>query len=102
MLDKFLSLFRRQVKSSVVEGAAAGLSEADIQARVKSAVTAGVGSHRGPGRIHRSATQRTFGARRGRGKFRGARRRCFCLPLTWAAAGSGCWRGSFRPKPMSL
>ncbi|WP_406730078.1 hypothetical protein [Streptomyces sp. NBC_01794] len=27
-----------------------------------------------------SATQRTFGARRGRGKCRGARRRCFCLP----------------------
>jgi hypothetical protein len=28
----------------------------------------------------RSAIQRTFGARRGRGKCRGARRRCFCLP----------------------
>lgn len=27
-----------------------------------------------------SATQRTFGARRGRGKSCGARRRCFCLP----------------------
>ncbi|MGW4048463.1 hypothetical protein [Streptomyces sp. NPDC004721] len=50
----------------------------------------------------RSAIQRTFGVRRGRGKSRGARWGCFCLPLPWAGDGSGSWWGSFRPKPIAL
>ncbi|MEY9988207.1 hypothetical protein ABIE67_000239 [Streptomyces sp. V4I8] len=50
----------------------------------------------------RSAIQRTFGARRGRGKCRGARRRCFLCALPWIDAGPGHWRGSFRPRPMPL
>ena len=42
MFDKFLSLFRGQVSSAVTDGADDGLKEADLSARVKTAVEEGV------------------------------------------------------------